>query len=60
MCSLLGRVLTQIATAKTGIVLVNINPAYRPNELLFAMKKVVWPVFDQGQSHTRKHVTRAP
>ena len=46
MCSLLGRVLTQIATAKTGIVLVNINPAYRPNELLFAMKKVVWPVFD--------------
>jgi fatty-acyl-CoA synthase len=32
--------LTQIATAKVGIVLVNINPAYRVSELDYALKKV--------------------
>jgi fatty-acyl-CoA synthase len=31
---------TQIATAKAGIILVNINPAYRTTELLFALNKV--------------------
>ena len=31
---------TQIATAKAGIVLVNINPAYRTSELRFALNKV--------------------
>ena len=31
---------TQIATAKAGLVLVNINPAYRSNELLFALRHV--------------------
>ncbi|HEX6794008.1 MAG TPA: AMP-binding protein [Casimicrobiaceae bacterium] len=33
-------VLTQFATAKAGLVLVNINPAYRRTELEFALKKV--------------------
>ncbi len=33
-------VLTQIATAKAGIVLVNINPAYRIAELEYALNKV--------------------
>jgi fatty-acyl-CoA synthase len=30
----------QFATAKIGVVLVNINPAYRPHELEYALKKV--------------------
>jgi fatty-acyl-CoA synthase len=32
--------LTQIATAKAGLVLVNINPAYRRSELEYALNKV--------------------
>jgi len=32
--------LVQLATAKVGIVLVNINPAYRSSELEYALKKV--------------------
>jgi len=32
--------LTQIATAKAGLILVNINPAYRREELLYALHKV--------------------
>ncbi|OGA61891.1 MAG: AMP-binding protein [Burkholderiales bacterium RIFCSPHIGHO2_01_FULL_64_960] len=32
--------LTQLATAKVGIVLVNINPAYRASELDYALNKV--------------------
>ena len=32
--------ITQIATAKAGIILVNINPAYRVSELEFALNKV--------------------
>jgi fatty-acyl-CoA synthase len=31
--------LTQLATAKVGIVLVNINPAYRASELDYALKR---------------------
>ena len=31
---------TQIATAKAGLILVNINPAYRVSELEFALNKV--------------------
>ena len=31
---------TQIATAKAGIILVNINPAYRTSELTYALNKV--------------------
>lgn len=33
-------VLTQFATAKAGLVMVNINPAYRRSELEYALKKV--------------------
>ena len=33
-------VVTQFATAKAGIILVNINPAYRLHELEFALAKV--------------------
>ncbi|MDF1484482.1 AMP-binding protein [Ramlibacter sp. H39-3-26] len=33
-------VLMQIATAKAGLVLVNINPAYRTSELEYALNKV--------------------
>ena len=33
-------VLTQFATAKAGLVLVNINPAYRRNELEYVLNKV--------------------
>jgi fatty-acyl-CoA synthase len=33
-------VLTQFATAKAGIILVNINPAYRLHELDYALNKV--------------------
>ena len=32
--------LTQLATAKVGIILVNINPAYRVSELEYALNKV--------------------
>ncbi|MBU2289116.1 MAG: AMP-binding protein, partial [Gammaproteobacteria bacterium] len=33
-------VLMQIATAKVGLILVNINPAYRTSELEYALNKV--------------------
>ncbi|PAV78356.1 hypothetical protein WR25_24782 isoform B [Diploscapter pachys] len=33
-------VLMQFATAMAGLVQVNINPAYKPEELIFALKKV--------------------
>ncbi|WP_299768395.1 AMP-binding protein [uncultured Pseudoteredinibacter sp.] len=33
-------VITQLATAKAGMVLVNINPAYRSSELAYALNKV--------------------
>jgi fatty-acyl-CoA synthase len=32
--------LTQLATARIGVILVNINPAYRRNELTYALNKV--------------------
>nr|XP_022323457.1 acyl-CoA synthetase family member 2, mitochondrial-like [Crassostrea virginica] len=32
--------ITQYAAARTGIILVNINPQYRPEELEFTLKKV--------------------
>jgi fatty-acyl-CoA synthase len=31
--------LVQMATARIGVVLVNINPAYRPRELVYALQK---------------------
>ena len=33
-------VVTQFATAKAGLILVNVNPAYRLSELEFALNKV--------------------
>ena len=33
-------ILTQFATAKTGLILVNINPAYRAHELEYVLAKV--------------------
>ena len=33
-------VVTQFATAKAGLILVNINPAYRAAELEYALNKV--------------------
>ena len=33
-------VITQFATAKAGLILVNINPAYRLSELDYALNKV--------------------
>jgi fatty-acyl-CoA synthase len=33
-------VVAQFATAKAGLILVNINPAYRPAELAYALRKV--------------------
>src|SRR6201984_1310813 len=33
-------VITQFATAKAGLILVNINPAYRPVEVEYALHKV--------------------
>jgi fatty-acyl-CoA synthase len=33
-------VVTQFATAKAGLILVNINPAYRPAELQYVLRKV--------------------
>ena len=33
-------VVTQFATAKAGLILVNINPAYRTHELDYALNKV--------------------
>ena len=35
-------VMTQFATAKAGVVLVNINPAYVQNELEYSLNKVEW------------------
>jgi len=32
--------LTQLAAAKIGVILVNINPAYRPGELDYVLNKV--------------------
>ena len=32
--------LTQLAAAKLGAILVNINPAYQPAELLYCLNKV--------------------
>ncbi|XP_041358903.1 medium-chain acyl-CoA ligase ACSF2, mitochondrial-like [Gigantopelta aegis] len=33
-------ILTQYATARAGLILININPAYRPAELEYTLKKV--------------------
>jgi len=33
-------IIAQFATAKAGLILVNVNPAYRPSELEYALRKV--------------------
>jgi acyl-CoA synthetase (AMP-forming)/AMP-acid ligase II len=35
-----SRYLTQFAAAKAGLILVNINPAYQPDELKYCLNKV--------------------
>ena len=35
-----ARYLTQFAAARAGLVLVNINPAYQPQELAYCLNKV--------------------
>jgi fatty-acyl-CoA synthase len=42
---------TQYATAKAGLVLVNINPAYRRTELEYALKKVGCKALVLAQEH---------
>lgn len=44
-------VLTQFATAKAGLILVNINPAYRAPELEFALQKVGCGMLITAPSH---------
>ncbi|MCY4305638.1 MAG: AMP-binding protein [Aestuariivita sp.] len=43
-------ILTQFATARVGLVLVNINPAYRLNELKFGLNKVGCKALISAQS----------
>ena len=50
--------ITQFATAKAGLVLVNINPAYRLSELEYALNKVGCNRFVQVQQLCR-HAARA-
>jgi fatty-acyl-CoA synthase len=44
-------VLTQFATAKAGLILVNINPAYRQHELEYAVNKVGCAALILAPSH---------
>ena len=48
-------VVTQFATAKAGLILVNVNPAYRIGELEYALNKVEC----KGINHRRKPSRRA-
>lgn len=51
-------VLLQMATARIGIVLVNINPAYRPPELAYALKRSeVQGLFVIPKFHTSDYVS---
>ncbi len=44
--------LAQFATAKAGLVLVNVNPAYRRSELEYAMNKVIMTMIRRRTSDT--------
>ncbi|KAK3701713.1 hypothetical protein QZH41_018868 [Actinostola sp. cb2023] len=44
-------ILTQFATAKAGIVLVNINPAYQVSEVDYALKKVGCKALVMADAH---------
>ena len=50
--------LIQMATARIGVVLVNINPAYRPKELAYALKKSeVQALFLIPSFHTSDYIS---
>ncbi|KAL5012155.1 hypothetical protein ScPMuIL_010706 [Solemya velum] len=49
-------ILTQYATARTGLMLVNINPAYLPNELEYVLSKND-DVKPEGSEHINLKVT---
>ncbi len=51
-------VLTQYATAKAGIILVNVNPAYRTSELRVRAAPVRLPDADRGAERSRPATTR--
>jgi fatty-acyl-CoA synthase len=42
---------TQFATAKAGLILVNINPAYRVSEVEYALNKVECKALVMARSH---------
>jgi fatty-acyl-CoA synthase len=48
-------VLTQLATARAGLVLVNVNPAYRRSELEYALNTRCAPPTHQHPVHQRHH-----
>ena len=48
-------VVTQFASAKAGLILVNINPAYRPPELEFAMQKTGCKAMVMARSFKSSH-----
>ena len=52
-------VLTQFATAKAGLILVTINPAYRVAELEYALNKVGVPRAGHGRASSRPATTSA-
>ena len=47
--------LTQFAAAKAGLILVNINPAYRPGELEYALNKVECRALVTAESFKSSH-----
>ena len=50
-------VLTQFATAKAGIILVNVNPAYRTTELALRARPVGLPDARRGAGPSRRATT---
>ena len=50
-------VITQFATAKAGLILVNINPAYRLSELEYALNKVGCRALITATSVSYTHLT---
>jgi fatty-acyl-CoA synthase len=48
-------VVTQFATAKAGLILVNINPAYRPAELEYALNKAGCRALITAESFKTSH-----
>ena len=50
-------VVTQFATAKAGLVLVNINPAYRAAELQYALRKAGCKALRPSRPSVARHCT---